>query len=198
MDHEAGMTTMTRRYFGKTALALAAAVAGSGLLASCASVIGPRRIELSQSRLQAGLERRFPLKNRMLDLFDVQLTRPRLAILPETDRVGLTLDVAVAPPFLRQSWNGTMTLSGHLVLDNVRNAVVLSATHVDHVDVEGMDSNRVRDLGHAADVLVNQLLRDMPVYSFHPEDLRYAGVQFVPTRLETAPGALFVTVEPAR
>lgn len=200
MNDGAGMTmatrTMatTRRQFGKAALALA----GSGLLASCASVIGPRRVELSQARLQAGLERRFPLKNRMLELFDVQLTRPRLAILPETDRVGLELDVAVAPPFLRQSWTGTLALSGHLVLDNVRNAVVLSAAHVDRFDVEGMDSNRVRDLGRAADVLVNQLLRDMPVYSFRPEDLRYAGVQFIPTRLETAPGALFVTLEPAR
>ena len=185
---------MTRRRFGKAVLALA----GGGLLASCASVVGPRRIELSQSRLQAGLERRFPLHNRMLELFDVQLTRPRLAILPDTDRVGLTLDVSVSPPFLRQSWNGTLALSGHLVLDNVRNAVVLSATHVDRFDVDGMDSKRVRDLGRAADVLVNQLLREMPVYSFHPEDLRYAGMQFAPTRLETAPDALFVTLEPVR
>jgi hypothetical protein len=190
----ATMTAMTRRRFGQAALALA----GGSLLASCATVIGPRRVELSQSRLQAGLERRFPLRNRMLELFDVQLTRPRLAIMPDTDRVGLTLDVSVSPPFLRQSWNGTLAMSGHLVLDNVRNAVVLSATHVDQFDVEGMDGSRVRDLGHAADLLVNQLMRDMPVYSFRPEDLRYAGVQFVPTRLETAPGALFVTLEPAR
>jgi hypothetical protein len=188
------MTAMTRRTFGKAALALA----GGGQLASCATVIGPRRVELSQSRLQAGLERRFPLRNRMLELFDVQLTRPRLAIMPETDRVGLSLDVSVSPPFLRQSWNGTLAMSGHLVLDNVRNAVVLSATHVDSFDVEGMDGNHVRDLGRAADLLVNQLMRDMPVYTFHPDDLRYAGVQFVPTRLETAPGALFVTLEPAR
>lgn len=185
---------MTRRRM----LATMAAAAGSGLLASCATVIGPRRVELSQARLQAGLERRFPLHNRMLELFDVELTRPRLAIMPDTDRVGLALDVSVAPPFLRQSWNGSLALSGHLVLDNVRNAVVLSASHVDSFDVDGMDSKRVRDLGRAADVLVNQLLRDMPVYSFRPEDLRYAGVQFVPTRLETAPGALFVTLEPAR
>jgi hypothetical protein len=185
---------MTRRQFGKAALALAA----GGVLASCASIVGPRRVELSQSRLQAGLERRFPLRNRMLELFDVQLTRPRLAILPDTDRVAVTLDVSVAPPILRQSWNGTLALSGHLVLDNVRNAVVLSATHVDRFDVDGMDANRVRDLGRAADLLVNHLLRDMPVYSFRPEDLRYAGVQFVPARIETAPGALFVTLEPAR
>jgi len=37
------MTAMTRRTFGKAALALA----GGGLLASCATVIGPRRVELS-------------------------------------------------------------------------------------------------------------------------------------------------------
>jgi hypothetical protein len=30
------------------------------------------------------------------------------------------------------------------------------------------------------------------------DDLRYAGTQFVPTRLDTVPGALVVTLEPAR
>jgi hypothetical protein len=196
--NEAGMTMkqdgITRRRLGKAALAL---VAG-GVLASCAGLIGPRRVELSQSRLQAGLERRFPLHNRMLDLFDVQLTGPRLTILPETDRVRLALDVSVAPPFLRQSWNGTLALSGRLVLDNGRNAVVLADTHVDRFDVGGMEGGRVRDLGRAADLVVNQLLRDTPVYTFRPEDLRYAGVQFFPSRIETAPGALFVTLEPVR
>jgi hypothetical protein len=183
-----------RRQFGKV---MAAVVAG-GVLASCANLVGPRRIELSQSRLQAGLERRFPLHNRVLDLFDVQMTRPQLAILPNSDRVSLTMDVSVAPPFLKQSWDGTMALSGRLVLDAARNAVFLQDTHVDRFDVAGMDGSKTRDIGRAADLLVNQLVRDMPAYSFRPEDLRYAGVQFVPTRLETAPGALVVTLEPVR
>jgi hypothetical protein len=183
-----------RRRFGKV---MAAVVAGS-LLASCAGLVGPRRIELPQSRLQAGLERRFPLHNRVLDLFDVQMTHPQLAILPNSDRVSLTLDVSVAPPFLHQSWNGTMALSGRLALDATRNAVFLQDTHVDRFDIAGMDGSKTRDIGRAADLLVNQLVRDMPAYSFRPEDLRYAGVQFVPTRLETAPGALVVTLEPVR
>jgi hypothetical protein len=173
-----------------------AALAVVGVLASCAGMVGPRRVELSQARLQAGLERRFPLHNRMLELFDVQLTHPRLAIQPETDRVALTLDVSVAPPFLRQSWSGTMALSGRLLLDASRNAVFLTDTHLDRFDVDGIDAARARDLGHAADTLVNQMVRDVAVYDFHPEDLRYAGIQFVPTRLETRPGALVVTLEP--
>jgi hypothetical protein len=174
------------------------ALAAGGALASCASVLGPRRIELPQARLQAGLERRFPLNNRMLQLFDVQLKGPKLAILPENDRVALSLDVVVAPPFLHQSWHGSMALSGRLVLDTPRNAVFLTDTHLDRFEVEGIDAGHTRDLARAADLLVNQMVRDVAVYSFHPEDLRYAGIQFVPTRLETRPGALVVTLEPAR
>jgi hypothetical protein len=186
---------LSRRQVIKAAAA-AAVVGAGGMLASCSTLIGPRRVELSQARLQAGLERRFPLHNRMLQLFDVQLTHPQLAILPDSDRIGLTLDVSVAPPLLRQSWQGTLALSGHLVLDAPRNAVIIAATHVDRFEVAGMDADRTRELGRAADLLVNQLVRDMAVYSFRPEDLRYAGVQFVPTRLETVPGALVVTLEP--
>jgi hypothetical protein len=183
-----------RRRVGKWMLALTA----GGLLASCANIVGPRRVELPQARLQAGLERRFPLNNRMLQLFDVQLTHPQLAILPEIDRVALSLDVSVAPPFLRQSWRGSMALSGHLVLDAARNAVFLTDTHLERFEVEGIDAGHAQDLGRAADLLVNQMVRDVAVYSFHPEDLRYAGIQFVPTRLETRPGELVVTLEPVK
>lgn len=190
---KAGQGFTRRRFWGA-----ALAVAGVGLLASCASIVGPRRVELTQAKLQAGLDRRFPLHKRVLEVFDVDLTHPQLAILPEGNRIGLTLDVSVAPPFVRQSWRGTMGLSGRLVLDAARNAVFLTDTRVDRFDIEGIDANRARDLSHAADLLVNGLVRDMAVYTFHPEDLRYAGVQFTPTRLETAPGALVVTLEPVR
>ncbi|WP_229411014.1 MULTISPECIES: DUF1439 domain-containing protein [unclassified Massilia] len=188
---------LSRRRFGLMAAAGVAVTAGA-LLASCASLTGPRRVELSEAKLQAGLERRFPLRNRLLELFDVQLTRPQVAILPQSDRVALTMDMSVSPPFLRQSWAGTMTLSGHLYVDAARSGVFLADAHVDRFDIEGMDGARARDLGRAADVLMNQLVRDVAIYSFRMDDLRYAGTQFVPTRLETVPGALVVTVEPVR
>ncbi len=185
---------ITRRRFGM----MAASLAAGGLLASCASISGPRRVELSQAKLQAGLERRFPLRNRLLELFDVQLTRPEVAILPDSDRVALTLDLSVSPPFLRQTWAGAMTLSGHLYIDAARSGVFMADAHVDRFDIQGMDSGHARDLGRAADVLMNQLVRDVAIYSFRMDDLRYAGIQFVPTRLDTVPGALVVTLEPVR
>jgi hypothetical protein len=186
--------TITRRRFGLT---MAAAAAGA-VLASCASLTGPRRVEISQAKLQAGLERRFPLRNRLLELFDVQLTAPRIDIQPASDRVALTLDVSVSPPFLRQTWSGAMSVSGHLYIDAARSGVFLADAHVDRFDIAGMDAGRARDLGRAADVLMNQLVRDVAIYSFRTDDLQYAGTRFVPTRLDTIPGALVVTVEPVR
>jgi hypothetical protein len=188
---------ITRRRFGTMASVLAAALGTGAMLASCASLSGPRRVELTQAKLQAGLERRFPLRNRLLELFDVKLTGPQVEIIPQSDRVALTLDLAVSPPFLRQSWSGTMTLSGHLYIDAARSGVFMADAHVDRFDIQGMDGGRAKDLGQAADVLMNQLVRDVAIYSFRMEDLRYAGIQFVPTRLDTVPGALVVTLEPA-
>jgi hypothetical protein len=185
---------LSRRRFGLTV----AAIAGSAMLASCASLSGPRRVEISEAKLQAGLERRFPLRNRLLELFDVQLTGPRIAVLPQSDRVALTLDASVSPPFLRQSWNGTLTVSGHLYVDAARSGVFMADAHVDRFDIQGMDSARAGELGRAADALMNQLVRDVAIYSFRMEDLRFAGTQFVPTRLDAVPGALVVTLEPAR
>lgn len=168
------------------------------MLASCANLAGPREIAIPLAKLQAGLDRRFPLHNRAMELFDIQLTRPQLSLLAGSDRVALSMDAAVAPPFLKQSWNGSLALSGRLVVDPARGAVLMTEPHVDRFVVDGVDEERQRQFGKVANVLMNRVIRDVPVYSFRMEDLRYAGVQFIPTRISSRPDALLVTVEPVR
>ncbi|MES2149759.1 MAG: DUF1439 domain-containing protein [Pseudomonadota bacterium] len=175
------------------AMALAAS-----LLASCAGLIGPRQIEVPLAKMQAGLERRFPVSNRALELLDVELSHPQLALLPDGERIALTLDALVAPPFLRQSWHASLALSGRLYLDNARGAILMADPRVDQFSVDGMDEARQRQMGKLANLLMNKVVRDTPLYSFRMEDLRYAGVQFVPTRIQTTAQALVVTLEPQR
>lgn len=186
--------TQQRRRAGKALLALAAC----SLLASCASLVGPREVELPLYKLQAGMERRFPLDNRMLELFDVHLSRPQLAILPERDRVGLTLQADVAPFFLDKSWSANLALSGRLYVDPSRHGVFMADPHLDQLDVDGADRSGQRQFAKVANFVLDKVVRDMPLYSFRMEDLRYAGVQFVPTRITTRRDALVVTLEPAR
>lgn len=182
------------RQFRNSAIALIAV----GMLASCASLVGPRQIEVPLTRLQDGLDRRFPVDNRALELFDIRLSRPQLTLLPDSDRVALTMDAYVAPPFLKQSWSGRLALSGRLYVDAASSAVLMADPHVDQFAIDGIDPALQRRLGKVANLLMDQVVRDVPVYHFRMEDLRYAGVQFVPTRISARSDALVVTVEPAR
>ena len=75
---------------------------------------------------------------------------------------------------------------------------MMGEPQVDKFVVDGMDEARQRQLGKVANILVNKAIRDVPVYSFRMEELRYAGVQFVPTRISSTPDALVITLEPAR
>ncbi len=168
------------------------------MLASCASLVGPRQLDLPLSRLQQGLDQRFPLHDRVLDMFQVQLTRPKLSIPAGADRVAVSMDASVEPPFMRQAWRGDLALSGRLEVDASRNAVFIRDARVDRFTVDGVNLAGQPHLANIANLIAGQFTRDMPLYRFRPEDLRYAGVQFVPIAITTKPSGLTVTFEPAR
>ncbi|WP_306391613.1 DUF1439 domain-containing protein [Telluria beijingensis] len=174
--------------------AFARIVAGAGLaglLASCSSLIGPRQVELPLHKLQAGLDQRFPINQRLLELFDVQLTQPQLAIQPEQDRVALAVQASVA-----RAWTGNIAFSGRLYVDPGRAAVMMAEPRVDHLRLGNPEAER--QLTRVANGLIDTVARDMPVYTFDQKDLRYAGVQFVPTRIQTTRSGLLVTLEPVK
>ena len=170
-------------------------VALASLLASCSSLIGPRQVELPLHKLQAGLDKRFPINERLLELFDVQLTRPRLALQPDQDRVALAVDASVAPPFAR-AWTGNIAFSGRLYVDPGRAAVMMAEPRVDQLRLGNPEAER--HLTRVANGLIDTVARDMPVYTFDQKELRYAGVQFVPTRIQTTQRGLLVTLEPVK
>lgn len=180
----------------------AAVLAAALLLSACANLAGPRDVSIPLSKLQAGVERRFPLNNRAMALLDLRLSNPRLSLPVDagsmSDRVALNLDVSVAPPFVKQSWRGNVALSGRLSIDVGRGAVFINDPHLDQVTIDGVDSGRQQEFGVLANTLLRQSMRDVPVYHFRMEDLRYAGVQFVPTGIRTTADAVIIRVEPVR
>lgn len=168
------------------------------LVVGCANLAGPRDVSIPLSKMQAGVEKRFPLDNRAMALFDIHLTNPRLSLQAGADRVNLALDVAVAPPFLQQSWRGSMVLSGRLSIDAARGAVFLNDPQLDAMHIDGVDGAREQQFGMLANALISKSIRDLAVYNFKMEDLQYAGVQFIPTGIRTSADAVIIHVEPAK
>ena len=67
-----------------------AGVAGSGL-AGCSAWTGPPVIRLGEAELADRLGRLFPLTRRVLEVLDIELSAPRLRLLPESNRLALAL-----------------------------------------------------------------------------------------------------------
>jgi len=168
------------------------------LLVACAAIIGPRQVELPQERMQQNLDRKFPMHHRVLGVFDVELTHPQLAILPDSDRVALSFDLNVTPLLARQQWHGHMDFSGRLRVDSQRNAIYISDAHVDRFTMDNMDEGKQNQLASVANLLSDNIIKDVPVHTFRPEELRYAGVQFVLTGISTRPGGLVANLQPAQ
>lgn len=193
--HRSTMTTRILRILFSRRSALLAL--GAAVLTACASLAGPRDYEVPLARLQHHVERRFPLQQRALALFDIRLQEPLLATQPN-DRVALTVRLAVSSLLLPQQYQGSLTLSGRLQVDAQRNAVVLAAPQVERFSIDGVDERTQRQIGAAASLLAERLARDTTIYSYQPQDLRYAGVQFVPTAIRTSAAGLSIHLEPLR
>lgn len=168
------------------------------LLSSCATLLGPREMEIPLARLQESISSRFPFNNRYLELLDVRVTNPRVTLQPGSNRILTSMDTSIAPPFIRKSWNGNFAVSGQLKFDTARNALVLAEPRVEQFTVSGLDPLYANQIARIGGLLAEQLLKDVPLYTFRPEDLRYAGATFIPTGITTRPDALVVSFEPAR
>jgi hypothetical protein len=180
----------------KSILARCFAMLMFAALAGCASFTGPRDVGVPLDKLQRGLERHFPVQQRVLAVFDVQLSQPGIGIEGMNDRVQLSARMDVTPILGRQSWQGSLAISGRLVVDNARNAVFLQDARIDRFQLDALDARTQQQVAAVADVLANKLVRDMPLYTFRVEELRYAGVQFVPISIRTTPQGLLIHTEP--
>jgi hypothetical protein len=166
------------------------------LLSACAIFNGPRTIAVPTEKLQASLDKRFPLDTRYMELFDLRLSNPKLVLL-EGDRVATTMDVVLAPLFIKKTWKGSVTLSGTLQPDALRQAVVVGAPRLDAFNIEGFDPEMSKQITQYGSLLAEQILHNVPIITYDEMPV-YGGSKLVPTRIGTTPEGLSVTFERAQ
>ena len=169
------------------------------LLSSCAALVGPRDVEVSQARLQEGLERRFPFNQRYLGLLDVSAVNPRLALLPGQNRISAAMDLSVRPVLgIGSGVRGSLVVSGVPRVDTARSMLLLGEPRVEQLDIDGLGRGTGSQLAGVASFLAQTLIGDLPVHTFAPETLRYAGVSFTPVKIVTGPDRVVVTFAPVK
>ena len=174
------------------------ALIGVFLLSSCAMLIGPRDVDFPLTKLQQSLNKRLPFTKRYLGLIEVTATHAQLGLAADQGRLLIDMDVTMGVPLAGKSWTGKLSMSGVMALDAEHNAVVLNDTRLDKVALDNLDGAYSGQATQIGGLLARELLQTIPLYSFKPDDLRYVGVSFVPTKITTKVDRLVVTFEPQK
>ena len=177
-------------------ISLALALCMALLLGACSTLLGPRTLHLSVADLQTALANRLPLDNRYLGLFDVRLTNPQLSL--QDGRLRIALDAGVRPLLAQNSWNGSFAVSGVPRIDAGKRSLMLGQIRVDNLNVNGLAPAYSSQLGRLGSALAELFITDLPIYTFKATDFSYAGMQFMPSALNTASNGLVITFEPTR
>jgi hypothetical protein len=169
-------------------------------LAACAGLFAPRKISVERRDIERWLERSFPLERRLLEVLDVTLSTPTLQLLPQSNRIATTLDVAALDRLFGGLWRGRLSLESALRWE--RGDASLRLAHVDvrafRLDGDGRAvATPAERLGA---VVAERVLEDLSVWRLAPdraEMLRRAGLEPGPPTV-TASGVELELVPTAR
>lgn len=140
-------------------------------LTGCAKWLGPRTVEISEDDLLQKLAKAFPLRKTVLDVFEVTASAPALRMLPDVDRLAITVPYVARDRLLGSEFKGTLGLSFGLRFEPKDLSLRLVQARVDQFDVGGLPKHATARFGAW---LVEDKLKDFPVHRLKPEDLRMA------------------------
>jgi len=148
--------------------------AATGLLAGCASLLGPRDVDISREELLSKLAKSFPVHQQMGGLFDVDARAPKLTMLPADNRVAASIDFTARDRVLGSTYQGTVDLSFGLRYEPSDLTIRLASPRIEQVRMPGLPSSANKALSRIGAWLTEDKMNDYPVHRFKPEDLRKA------------------------
>ena len=170
---------------------------GTTLLAGCAAIFGPRTVEVSQAQLEGLLARRFPLTRRVLEIFDVTVSAPRLRLLPEANRIATDFDLASADRLLRSEHRGSLALSFGLRFEPGDNTLRVTQVKVERLQIDGAPAPLQRHLERLGTLFVDQALDDQVIHTLRAKDVEAVqGRGYRPSEWRVTPHGLRVTLLP--
>ncbi|AIY40993.1 putative transmembrane protein [Collimonas arenae] len=149
----------------------------------------------TQQQLQTTMARKFPLRLRYAEVFNVDLKSPQLSLNSPQNRVVTLVNVSVVSPLLLPTpLNGTITLSSRLKYDRAARAIRLDSPTVDTIDFSSVPPQYKQQLNQIGAVVAEQVLKDYPIYTFTADELRLNGKTFEPGEITVQTDGIAVQI----
>ncbi|MBI3229627.1 MAG: DUF1439 domain-containing protein [Burkholderiales bacterium] len=170
------------------------------LLAGCGTMalFGSRDTTIPLARIQEGFDKRFPLNHRVMEMFDIKLTAPRISLSPEDNRVIASFELVVLPPLTSKTWRGSFKLSGGLRIDSASNTIYLRDAKIEDFSVETSDPAYKRQIAKLGSLLLDRYVQETPVYTLTSEQTRLLGTDYSLVKINARSDALVLSFEPIK
>jgi hypothetical protein len=180
----------------RRALGLAAVVlAATGVLAGCAGLGVPSRLRFSETDLTLMLARQFPLQRTVLEVIDVQLSNPQLALLPASNRVSTSFDLTAEDRLFGGRASAHLRLDYGLRYEPSDHTLRLQDVRVRDLDL-AHDAHPLRGQAQRLGALAaERLLENLSIYRMKPEDAeRYDQLGIEPQGITVMPHGIDIAI----
>ncbi|CAG0992542.1 hypothetical protein MTYP_02361 [Methylophilaceae bacterium] len=164
------------------------------LLAACAA--GPRTVSISEAELQKRITEQLSVPITVLKIFDINLTNPVVRLDAGTERLHAQLDTSVSNPVSGEQLLGKLNISGKLRFDPALNAIMLSESKIENLNMQGVDARYNEAFSLLASKMGEELLNHLPLYTLKPEELTRGSTRYAPSAFNIRGNDLQVTLVP--
>lgn len=178
----------------------AAMAAVALLMTGCASLLRPDAVTLSEAELARLMARSFPLDRRVLEVLDLRVEAPRLALLPERNRVGVQAAVQGRDRLFGGAWTARLDFDSQLRFEIADQSLRLSAVRVHGLVLdagERADGGQDALVRRVGPVLAERLLEGLVIYRLSPERAQALARQGVrPSAVQITPAGVEIRFAP--
>ena len=169
------------------------ACTGAPLLASMA----PRSVTVPAERLQQAIAERFPIKQRVADVLELEVLPPRLSLLPASNRLATDIDMNVTDRLMGGRYSGSIALDFGLRFEPSDNTIRMSGARVNRVSLVGVPEPYQTAITRNAPRLAERLFDNRVLHQFSDKDLSLVnGLGLEPGEITVTPKGLSVTLVP--
>ena len=188
---------MMRLFRVQTLLLLVAIVLALTLPAGGFAAPGSKTVTIAQEQLQTTIAKRFPYQQKLADVLDLKIMSPRLALLPEANRIGTELDLNLLERIGGRSYTGTMALDYGLRFERTDNTVRMTGVRVSSVRLNDVPEPFNGAISRHLPRMAEQLLSNYALHTFSEQDMSLvSGLGFEPGEIKVTPKGLRITLDP--
>ncbi len=188
---------MMRLFRVQTLLLFIASAMALTLPAGGFAAPGSKTVTIAQEQLQTTLAKRFPYQQKLADVLDLKIMSPRLALLPEANRIGTELDLNLLERIGGRSYTGTMALDYGLRFERTDNTVRMTGVRVSSVRLNDVPEPFNGAISRHLPRMAEQLLSNYALHTFSEQDMSLvSGLGFEPGEIKVTPKGLRITLDP--